>query len=39
MHLKTCCQNAEIKLAEVQTRNFDAFFLIKSETGDEAKSF
>ena len=37
MHLKSCCQNAEIKLSKVQTNNFDASFLKLSKTGDGTK--
>ena len=44
MHLKTCSQNAEIKLAEIklskeQTHIFDASFLKTSKTGDGTKQF
>ena len=38
MHLKTYCQNAELKLSKVQTRSFDASFL-KTKTGDGTKQF
>ena len=37
--LKTCRQNAEIKLSKVQTHNFDVSFLKTCKTGDGTKEF
>ena len=39
MRLKTCSQNAEIKLSKLQTHNFDASSLKTSKTGDGTKQF
>ena len=39
MRLKSCSENAEIKLSKVQTHNFDASFLKTNKTGDGTKQF
>ena len=37
VHIKTCSQNAEIKLSKVQTHNFTVSFLKTCRTGDKTK--
>ena len=39
MRLKTCRQDAELKLSKVQTHNFDSFFLKTAKPKMEQRSW